>query len=74
MPNNVRELRGNPGKRKSPIPIVGSPGLPRPPAWIRGEALKEWNRIVPELDRMGLISHVDGARLGGLLRPVADLL
>jgi P27 family predicted phage terminase small subunit len=34
MPNNVRQLRGNPGKRQTAVPIVTPPGLRnRPRGW-----------------------------------------
>jgi P27 family predicted phage terminase small subunit len=56
---HLRLLKGNPGKRSTPPPIAGSVGLPRPPSWLRGEGLREWRRITPELDKMGLINHLD---------------
>ncbi len=34
-------------------------GAPRPPSDLRGEALAEWGRIVPELDNLGLLTKVD---------------
>lgn len=35
--------------------------IPDPPDHLSKEALAEWNRIAPELDKMGLISEVDMA-------------
>ncbi|MGW6571679.1 phage terminase small subunit P27 family [Streptomyces sp. NPDC054945] len=63
-PSRLVELKGNPSKKKlngsEPEPTRGAP---RPPADLRGEALAEWGRIVPELDRLGLLSRVDRAYL-----------
>lgn len=35
------------------------PGAPDPPAVIKGEALREWKRVVPVLDGMGVLSSLD---------------
>lgn len=58
--------QGNPGhkpqrdlqpKRKLP------PSLPTPPPDLDGIALEEWNRVLPEIDKLGIVSHVDGPML-----------
>ncbi|MEV5080320.1 phage terminase small subunit P27 family [Streptomyces sp. NPDC056159] len=63
-PSKLTELRGNPSKKKlsggEPEPTRGAP---RPPADLKGEALAEWGRIVPELDKLGLLTKVDRAYL-----------
>ncbi len=46
--------------RREPVPAKQPP---RCPAWITGEARKEWKRIVDELDSMGVASSVDRAAL-----------
>jgi P27 family predicted phage terminase small subunit len=33
------------------------------PSWLMPEAKREWNRITPELSRLGLLSKLDRARL-----------
>lgn len=43
-----------------PMPTAGAPARP---VWMTGDALIEWNRIVPELDRLGVLTSVDGAVL-----------
>jgi P27 family predicted phage terminase small subunit len=63
LPDNVRKLPGNPGKRKPPNRPKPVRAAPTPPPWLRGEALAEWKRITPELDRMGLISKLDRGML-----------
>lgn len=63
-PTELAKLRGNPGKRPlneaEPEPTKGAP---TPPGDLQGEALAEWGRVVPELERMGLVTKVDRAYL-----------
>ena len=63
-PTHLKLLQGNPGNRplpvKEPQPARASPD---PPPDLVGEALAEWNRVVPELARLGLVSVLDRAAL-----------
>lgn len=63
-PTALKKLAGNPGKRPmnkdEPQPKTGAPECPE---WMAGDALAEWNRIVPELDRLGVLTCVDGGVL-----------
>jgi P27 family predicted phage terminase small subunit len=62
--DNVRFLRGNPGKRRGGRKSVkAAPGAPAPPTWLSVEAKAEWRRVVPELDAMGVLARVDRAVL-----------
>lgn len=68
-PTKLKILEGNRAKvskaklnRPKPEP---RPGIPDPPDWFDADALAEWNRIVPELDRLGLLTVVDGSALEG---------
>jgi P27 family predicted phage terminase small subunit len=38
-------------------------GEPVMPIWLPAEARAEWNRVVPELNRLGLLKRIDGAAL-----------
>jgi len=63
-PTHLKILDGNPGKR----PINRAEPKPRPkpptmPTWLSREAKAEWRRVVPELDRIGLLTLVDRAAL-----------
>ncbi|MDA8095576.1 MAG: phage terminase small subunit P27 family [Betaproteobacteria bacterium] len=59
-------LRGNPSKlapgrlRDAVAPTVE---IPRAPTHLKGAALKEWKRVTPELETLGLISRIDVAAL-----------
>ena len=63
-PTALKLLQGNPGKRplnkREPRPEAGAPTRPE---WLLPEAKREWNRIVPELVRMGLLAKIDRASL-----------
>jgi len=61
-PTVLRVLRGNPGHRpinqNEPQPFVPD-DCPAPPAHVIGHAAEEWNRIAPELYRLGLLTVAD---------------
>jgi P27 family predicted phage terminase small subunit len=60
-PTKLKMLHGNPGRRaihKNEARLTR--GLPRAPRWLDRLAKREWRRIVPELDAVGLLSRVDG--------------
>ena len=63
-PTKLKILEGNPGKRplndKEPQPKVARPSCP---SHLTDEAKAEWNRIIPELETLGLISQIDRAAL-----------
>lgn len=66
LPSNVHRLRGNPGHKSafdlndSVNPAIEIPGCPK---HLLPEARKEWKRIAPELEKLGLISKLDRASL-----------
>ena len=61
-PTRLKLLQGNPGKRvlpkAEPKPALGTPTRP---AWLAPEAKREWARVVPELNRLGLLARIDRA-------------
>ncbi|KKM17277.1 hypothetical protein LCGC14_1677380 [marine sediment metagenome] len=63
-PTTLRVLEGNPSKRPinkdEPKPVPKAPGRPD---WLLPEAKHEWSRVVPELERLGLLTVVDRAAL-----------
>lgn len=63
-PTKLRMLKGNPGKRpyneKEPKPKIE---LPDPPEHLNEDAQTEWNRIGPELVKLGIMSSLDTVAL-----------
>ncbi|MBR8311526.1 P27 family phage terminase small subunit [Burkholderia cenocepacia] len=64
IPTQLKLLAGNPGKRplntNEPQPETGIGPCPE---WFLPEAEQEWNRIVPELERLGMLTKIDIAIL-----------
>ncbi len=64
QPTEVKKAKGNPGQRKlndkEPKPEVEAPACPD---FLSDYAKEEWERIVPELLRNGLLTSLDGATL-----------
>ena len=63
-PTRLKELEGNPGKRalpkNEPKPELGAPAMPE---WLSEYAREEWQRVEPELTRLGLLARIDGSAL-----------
>lgn len=62
----ILEGRGN-GKDSGGREIKPPPGFariaPEPPEWLSAEALAEWKRVVPEMQRLELLKPLDRAAL-----------
>ncbi len=61
-PTHLKALEGDPGKRR----LKKSGAKPRPvrpscPSWLASEAKAEWQRLAPELERLGLLTILDRA-------------
>jgi P27 family predicted phage terminase small subunit len=61
VPTHLKILNGNPGKRplpaNEPKPI---PQSPKRPTWLNKEGKRAWGILLPELERLGLMTVVDG--------------
>ena len=59
-PTALKILEGNPGKRpmneNEPIPPKGNIKCP---SWLLPEAKKEWKRLAPSLEAMGVLTMAD---------------
>jgi len=64
-PTNLKVLNGNPGKRPLNQNEPKPKGRPRCPSWLHDDAKKEWKRLAPELERLGLLTMVDMAAFVG---------
>lgn len=71
-PPHLRLIEGNPGKRPIVAPPSPPPSRPYCPAWLSPFAKTEWRRVVPELDRLGVLTRVDRSMLAGYCQEVAN--
>ena len=59
-PTHLRLLYGNPGKRPlNPNEPKPPRGAPKCPANLSPAAKRVWKRLVPQLDRMGVLTTID---------------
>lgn len=72
-PTVLKVLAGNPGKRplnpSEPKPLAEAP---RCPTWLDAEGKRKWKALVPELERLGLLTIVDGDTLAGYCQACAE--
>lgn len=52
--------RADRAPNNEPMP---EPAVPSCPSWLGREAKREWRRIVPELEQLGLLSRIDRSAL-----------
>lgn len=71
-PTAMKVLEGNPGKRPlnehEPVPPKG---VIRCPTWLEPEAKKEWKRLAPALEAMGILTPVDISAFAGCCQAYA---
>jgi len=74
-PDALKKFEGNPGRR--PLSLDGGINprieVPSAPKHLGQEARKEWKRITPLLEELGLISGLDRAALGLYCQAVGRL-
>ncbi len=68
---HVLEGTGRPSRlnRNGPKPRPAAPSRPR---WLPKEARKEWARVAPALEKMGLLTELDRAAFAGYCCSWAD--
>lgn len=62
-PASLKRLAGNPGKRRLNLDEPRPGGRARCPNHLSREAKREWRRLAPELERLGLLTSIDRAAL-----------
>ena len=71
-PTALKILEGNPGKRpineNEPIPPKGTVKCP---TWLEPEAKKEWKRLAPSLEAMGVLTQADLTAFAGYCQAYA---
>ena len=69
LPTNLHILNGNPSKldleERAAAEPKYTPVVPECPEWLSDDAKAEWNRLLPELDRNGLLTKADMAAFAG---------
>lgn len=61
-PTNLKVLQGNPGKRPlNTNEPKARKGTPAAPECLTPEAIREWKRLLPDLEANQLLSHFDRA-------------
>lgn len=74
-PTALKLLAGNPGRRElpknEPVPPVGDVEMPRP---LEGAALRAWQRLVPLLQGMRVLSLADVEKLALACEAIGDYL
>ncbi|MGE5553308.1 MAG: phage terminase small subunit P27 family [Betaproteobacteria bacterium] len=60
-PSHLKVIAGNPGKRavneEEPKP---QPVPPKCPSWLPPAGKRKWKELAPKLDKLGLLTEVDG--------------
>ena len=71
-PPALKLLEGNPGKRPinehEPVPPKGTVKCP---TWLEPEAKKEWKRLAPSLEAMGVLTQADLTAFAGYCQAYA---
>lgn len=62
-PENILKLHGTFQKCRREKTVIEADGAPACPVELKGEARKEWNRVVPSLDAVRILSKKDRAGL-----------
>lgn len=76
-PAAVREAKGNPGKRRmapDAAATLAATGGVAPPEWLKGEGLKVWGRLAPNVARLKLLTPVDAESFARYCRNLARWL
>ena len=74
IPTKLKLLNGNPSQRKltpEPAPVTCVPKMPTF-VYKNKFAREEWKRIIPELEKVGLISLLDRAAIGAYCVAFSD--
>lgn len=71
-PTALRKLEGNPSKRpypkNEPQPDLSIPDCPD---WLLPEAKEEWERVAPQLNKLGLLTQLDRTALAAYCQSYA---
>ena len=70
-PAALKLLEGRAGHQAITETPKPRPIAPHCPTWLDREAKREWRRLAPALERLGLLTEVDGSALAGYCQAFA---
>jgi P27 family predicted phage terminase small subunit len=70
----LKLLHGNPGRRPVPVQVVVPTAGADCPGWLSVEGRREWRRLRPELERLGLLKQIDRGALAAYCEVWADFV
>ena len=74
-PSAIKNLAGNPGKRAiNTLEPQPERETPQCPDWMPAIGRYQWDKIVPELDRLGMLTKLDSAILEGFCALYAEFV
>lgn len=73
-PTLSKAARGNPGQRRLNQNEPQPKGKAEMPGWLSDAAKKEWERLAPELERLGVLTAVDEKTFATYCQSVADFI
>lgn len=63
-PSKLKKLQGTYRKdRAAARELVAKPGVPPRPTWLNAEGKAEWDRVVPQLEALGILAVIDQSML-----------
>jgi len=71
-PTAIKRLEGNPGKRALPTNEPQPTRAARCPADLSPEVRREWRKLAPILNRMGVLFEPDALALANLCRDIVE--
>lgn len=72
IPTALKVVRGTQRKKQPAENAVLPVERPERPAFLTGRAAEEWERLIPQLERQGLLSSLDGVALAVWCQAAAD--
>jgi P27 family predicted phage terminase small subunit len=74
LPTNIKVLHGEKRKKRlNPDGVEAPIEVPSPPTHLSVAARQEWDRIAPELERLGILAKIDQTALANFCQATARL-
>lgn len=73
-PTNLRLIEGNREHRPIHDDVKPVPLAPSRPDWVDGKAAEIWDEYAPKLERLGILTEIDGLAFGALCVEMAEYI